>query len=302
MSEGVVRIVVKLSAHMPYQAARDVYEEVAGVAVSVGEIWNLTQAAGQRSRSALQPLPTMKETLESAACVGVSMDGFMANVRAEGWKEVKIGAIFEAYVTGQSGQVRGRSQSYVMHLGGPEGFGFKLAMEAQARRWSQAAQSAVVGDGAAWIWNLAARDYPDAAHIVDWYHAKQHLCAAAELLYPNQPEQAAAWVDQHSAMLYEGQAKQIAKRLAQHTQSEQLLTEARYFETNHERMQYRDFESAHLPIGSGIVESGAKQAKQRLCAPGMRWSRAGLENMLPLRAALMSGTFDQLWPRICPRL
>ena len=80
-------------------------------------------------------------------------------------------------------------------------------------------------------------------------------------------------------MLYEGQAKQIAKRLAQHTQSEQLLTEARYFETNHERMQYRDFESAHLPIGSGIVESGAKQAKQRLCAPGMRWSRAGLENI-----------------------
>ena len=81
-----------------------------------------------------------------------------------------------------------------------------------------------------------------------------------ELLYPNQPEQAAAWIDQHSAMLYEGQAKQIAKRLAQHSQSEQLRTEARYF---HERMQYRDFESAHLPIGSGIVESGAKQAKLR---------------------------------------
>jgi hypothetical protein len=120
-----------------------------------------------------------------------------------------------------------------------------------------------------------------------------------ELLYPNQPEQAAAWVDQDSAMLYEGQAQQIAKRLAQHSQSEQLRTEARYF---HERMQYRDFESAHLPIGSGIVESGAKRAKQRLCAPGMRWSRAGLENMLPLRAALMSGTFDQLWPRICPHL
>jgi hypothetical protein len=198
----------------------------------------------------------------------------MANVRAEGWKEVKIGAIFEAYAAGQGGQVRGRSQSYVMHLSGPEGFGFKLATEAQARRWSQAGQSAVVGDGAAWIWNLAARDYPDAAHIVDWYHAKQHLCAAAELLYPNQPEQAAAWVDQHSAMLYEGQAKQIAERLAQHTRSEQLLIEARYFEINHERMQYRDFESAHLPIGSGIVESGAKQAKLRTGhAPVACWLR-----------------------------
>ena len=67
----------------------------------------------------------------------------MANVRAEGWKEVKIGAIFEAYVPGQSGQVRGCSQSSVMPWAG--------RMEAQARRWSQAAQSAVVGDGAAWI-------------------------------------------------------------------------------------------------------------------------------------------------------
>jgi hypothetical protein len=66
----------------------------------------------------------MKETLER---LGSSIDGFMAN---EGWKEMKTGAVFEAYIAGQSNQVRGRSQSYVMHLGGPA---FKLA---QARRWS----------------------------------------------------------------------------------------------------------------------------------------------------------------------
>ena len=80
-----------------------------------------------------------------------------------------------------------------------------------------------------------------------------------------------------------------------------LETEAGYFATNHERMQYRDFQQALLPIGSGTVESGAKQAKHRLAAQGMRWSRPDLENMLPLRAAVMSGTFDLLWPVICPR-
>ena len=142
------------------------------------------------------------------------MDGFMANVRAEGWKEVKIGAIFEAYVPGQSGQVRGRSQSSVMHLGGPA---FKLAMEAQARRWSQAAQSAVV-----WRRRSLDQRVTILMPLISWTGITlSNICV--ELLYPNQPEQAAAWVDQDSAMLYEGQAKQIAKRLAQHSQSEQLL-------------------------------------------------------------------------------
>lgn len=311
LSEGVMRLVVKLSAYLPYRQACEVYGELAQVSVSLGEA---TQEAGQRSRSALQPLATMKASLESAACAGISMDGFMVHVEGEGWKEVKIGAVFEAGTdkeepTGGAGDnVRARSQSYVMHLGGPEGFGFKLAVEAQARRWGQAEQSAVLGDGAAWIWNLANRDYPSAAHIVDWYHARQHLWAAGDLLYPGQSERAAAWVNEQANLLYQGRADELARSLTQYANAlppdrqTALVAEAGYFATNHERMQYRDFRRARLPIGSGVVESGAKQAKQRLSAAGMRWSRPGLENMLPLRAALMSGTFDLLWPRIRPRV
>jgi hypothetical protein len=36
-----------------------------------------------------------------------------------------------------------------------------------------------------------------------------------------------------------------------------------------------------------------------LAAASMRWSREGLENLLSLHAAVMSGTFEVLWPRIC---
>lgn len=60
-------------------------------------------------------------------------------------------------------------------------------------------------------------------------------------------------------------------------------------------MQYRDIQKASLPIGSGTVESAAKQTKHRVAAAGMRWSRQGLERLLPLRAALMEDRFDQLW-------
>ena len=101
-------------------------------------------------------------------------------------------------------------------------------------------------------------------------------------------------------------ANQIAENLmvlAAHAKPDakaKLQTEAGYFSTNYQRMQYRDFQLAGLPIGSGTVESAAKQTKQRISSAGMRWSRSGLENMLPLRAALMSNAFDQLWRVVCP--
>jgi hypothetical protein len=43
-----------------------------------------------------------------------------------------------------------------------------------------------------------------------------------------------------------------------------------------------------------MVESGAKQFKARFSGPGMRWSRQGAENLLPVRAAVLSGRFDQM--------
>jgi len=33
----------------------------------------------------------------------------------------------------------------------------------------------------------------------------------------------------------------------------------------------------------------------RFKLPGMRWSRAGADAVLPLRTALMSGRYDKLW-------
>ncbi len=64
-------------------------------------------------------------------------------------------------------------------------------------------------------------------------------------------------------------------------------------------MQYQELREQGWPIGSGVVESAAKQFKARVTGAGMRWSRAGAENMLALRAAVLSGSerFDALWSR-----
>lgn len=60
-------------------------------------------------------------------------------------------------------------------------------------------------------------------------------------------------------------------------------------------MNYLELREGAWLIGSGMVESGAKQFKARFSGPGMRWSRKGAENLLPIRSAILSGTFDNMW-------
>jgi hypothetical protein len=81
--------------------------------------------------------------------------------------------------------------------------------------------------------------------------------------------------------------------------AEALAAEATYFQRNFrrnfQRMNYLEMREAEWPIGSGMIESAAKQYKARFCGPGMRWSRSGAENLLPIRSAILSQPFDLLY-------
>ena len=71
--------------------------------------------------------------------------------------------------------------------------------------------------------------------------------------------------------------------------------DAGYFHNNRKLMNHLDMSSEGYPIGSGMVESAAKQYKARFCGLGMRWSRKEAERLLPVRTAIMSRRFDKMW-------
>jgi hypothetical protein len=202
--------------------------------------------------------------------------------------------------------VQARQIAYVFHLGPPEPFGQHVWAAAQQRQWQAAGTTAVIGDGAPWIWNLAQRYFADSTHIVDWYHAKQHLWAAARLIAPADDIRATAWVRHYEDSLFAGHAHTVCAAIAAAipsstgTTPDLLQREAGYFADNATRMAYADFDQRHLPIGSGTVESAAKQFKDRFTAAGMRWSRQGAVNLMPFRAAVMTRQFDALWRDVCP--
>ena len=69
-----------------------------------------------------------------------------------------------------------------------------------------------------------------------------------------------------------------------------------YFCFHRDRMCYPDFVAMGLPIGSGNVESAAKNIVQaRLKRSGMRWSRSGGQHVLDLRTYLQFGRWDSMW-------
>jgi len=77
-----------------------------------------------------------------------------------------------------------------------------------------------------------------------------------------------------------------------------LLQEAGYFANHKRRMNYLEMRMEEWLIGSGTVESGAKQYKERFTGPGMRWKRTGAEHLIPIRSAIMSNSFHQSWRAI----
>jgi hypothetical protein len=240
--------------------------------------------------------------------MGVAMDGAIIFIREEGWKEVKLGTVFDVTVRSTVDEKSGATESiahavnnrHVAHLGGPEVLGEMVWAEARRCGWEQAQDSLVIGDGAPWIWNQASLHFGMSRHLVDWYHAKQHLVEAARLLKPEGSAAFRRWLNSRETRLFQGHAARIADELDkaadQHpAHHDALVREAAYFRNNQQRMNYLEMREEEWPIGSGMVESGAKQFKARFSGPGMRWSRTGAENLLPIRAAVLSRHFDQMW-------
>ena len=318
-SQGLEREIVWLSgAVSSYALAEEILVRIGQVYVSRQSIWRSAQGAGERFRALEESerakalcLPERWEPPSRSAIsdqrMGVAMDGAIIPIRKEGWKEIKIGNVFDVAVLPHQDPASGElvelahavNNRYVVHLGGAERLGELTWTAARRYGWEQAQDTIVMGDGAVWIWNQAALHFGESRQVVDWYHAQEHLTQAARLLKPEDTPTFTRWLNSRETLLYQGHAARLADELdraaEKHPAATELAREATYFRSNQLRMNYLEMREEEWPIGSGMVESGAKQFKARFCGPGMRWSRMGAENLLPIRAAVLSHHFDQTW-------
>jgi hypothetical protein len=244
------------------------------------------------------------EAVEAApGTLVVEADGAMVRY-ADGWHEVKVGVVGGA----QDGALV--APSYVAARESADRFGPRLLAEAARRGalevvgWEGPLGGRnlavlrpvhVVGDGAPWIWALAAEHFGERTEVVDFYHAAEHVWSVARAVYGPESEEARVGAQVCvRAMRLDG-ARPVRAALAAlppqaGAAADAVRLERGYFATNAHRMDYPAIAALGLPIGSGAVESSAKHVvQQRMKRPGQRWSERGGRAMLALRTHVASG-------------
>jgi len=309
-SAELAKRMVWLSALLPYQSCQDVFKWIGEQEIPASSIWRQTQVHGERLENYVQQqreqvsverviLPDVSHDHDEAKVV--SMDGGMVNIRGQGWRELKVGAIsdiemrLEHHPKSQELEemAHGVNVDYTAILGSKDEFTPALWALAVKRAVPTALKRATSGDGALWVWNVAEDVCPDGTQIVDWFHAVEHLSGAAHVLYPDEQDEKKRkrWLKTYKDHLYMGQIHKIIEALSKRGHPE-LAT---YFERHQRRMQYHQFREDGLPIGSGTVESAVKQFKQRLCGTGMRWEEDNANRILVIRTAVLNHNFSMLW-------
>ena len=123
-------------------------------------------------------------------------------------------------------------------------------------------QFTILGDGAAWIWNIASSKFPEATQIVDLFHAREHLHDLARLLEFMLLDRKDEWLAARLEDLDYGDIDGICEAARAYPlegiKKDELATALGYFENNAPRMRYHWFRSRGLFVGSGVVESGCK--------------------------------------------
>ncbi len=309
---GLRQWLVQLGTALPFRQAARQLEQLTGLGVGVETIRQHTEAVGQALEAAQQAaVPQVERTREAAELLEVApgqlvvqTDGVMVHFR-DGWHEVKLGLV--------AGVVDGQlvAPSYVAVRASVEQFGPRLLAEAARRgalevvAWRSRLLGAglavlrpvtLLGDGAVWIWHLAAEHFGERTEILDFYHASEHIWTLAHAFYGTGSAKAQRWARRQCGRVQRQGAAPLlrALRAAKPRQAEVrevLRRERDYFRKNAARMEYPTFREQGLPIGSGAIESAASHlVQQRLKrTAGMRWSTAGGAALLALRAYDASG-------------
>lgn len=324
-SPGVRRMNALLGQEVPFDHGREQMRLLAGLEVTAKAVERTAEAIGgdiaQQERQQIQRAVQLDLPMvigEPVPILYVQMDGTGVPVvkkETEGRKgktdgqpshtrEAKLGCVFTQTAWDEEGfAIRDPdSTTYTGAIETAEEFGRRLYVEAWKRGWSRAKKKVVIGDGAEWIWNLAADHFPGAIQIVDLYHARQHLWELVRKLYPNDDGQQKAWMKVHQKRLLDkGKIEKLVASIRSLSSdnpevSEKIRTESDYFERNASRMRYPKFRRQHLFVGSGVIEAGCKTViGSRLKRSGMFWTVRGANAILALRCCHLNGRFEDYW-------
>jgi hypothetical protein len=294
---------VRLSAWMPYESARELLEELLGVRVSKATARRATLHTGQAALAVWEAEgERLKQEVPQAPAGGekqaMSGDGAMVHLVGGEWAEVKTLAIGEV-TRNRRGEVCTQHLSYCSRLCDAASFEEVTLVETHRRGLERAREVCAVQDGAEWLQGLVDYHRADAVRILDFAHAAEYINEIGQAVQAAGGRLPAGWLEGVLHRLKHQGPERVLTHLAwlaARYPSPLMQEKLTYLQKREAHMQYPTYQAAGWPIGSGSVESANKLVVEaRLKGAGMRWHRQNVNPMLVLRNAVCNRQWKQAW-------
>lgn len=318
-SPALVRLCARAAAKEGYESASADLLAQAGVAIEGRQIQRLVNLVAPAVAAQLEagtpadtgPIPILYAEVDGTGVPMVAKELAGRSGKQEDGsaktREVKLGAIFTQTKTDEGGlPVRDhQSTTYVGGFEAASDFGTRVRDEARRRGLGRAAKVVFLGDGAAWIWELARGNFPLAILILDLYHALERLHELCDGLYGKDTPWAVRMKQTWTAMLKGDQVEEVIAAARRRLEDlgkppdDPLAKQIAYFDHHRDKMRYQSYREQGLFYGSGVIEGGCKSViGQRLKESGMFWTEPGARSVLTLRVALKSHRWDECWDHL----
>jgi len=306
--------VLKLASEMPYERAAELVSDLTGVPVSnrhahdrveqVVQLADLETVIPDR-REIRRRIAQAKTDPDDRPVLVVALDGAHAPTRSRAkrnaqrgpgkWREVKGVRLYLAPEDDRIVPLASWHQIQDAEV-------MKQDLQQIAARIPQdQVRIALLGDGAAWVWNTLETCFPEGRPVLDYYHCAEHVHKVADAHYGN-CARAIEWVEATLARLAANQVDAVIWGLQRlqadafaRAEIDKLIT---YLQNHRQRIDYDACKAEGLPIGSGGIESANKFISHaRLKRSGAWWVVENGNGMLRLRCALYNGTFDRVFQK-----
>ena len=232
--------------------------------------------------------------------VYIQTDGAALNTRHKDendstWRENKLGEVFTTddihYWTDAKGKQRHQllRKEYTSFIGPASEFKKHLLACALSNGYGRYKETVVLSDGAIWIRNMVEEVFPDAQHILDFYHLCENVNTFAKHLFKSDETKYKPWAQDICDSLKSSQHESVLRDLSAFKDEKTIagcpVNLHLYISNNVKNIDYVSYESKGYFIGSGAIESGNKIVLQdRLKRAGMRWNTATAQAMLSLKS------------------
>jgi len=309
----------ELAARNTYRPAADLLSAEIGDEVSHGAVWSRVQKSGkalrkeedERRETVFEYGEVFEGDGEEREIVITEMDATMLHSQEKDRKKltVKLGIMYSGKEleseTAKYKRYRLKEKTLYGGVEDPDEFGEKLYLKGEEKLClSKARHQLVLGDGDAWIRNIAGGPYFMATYQLDW----RHLMVKIRQTFSAQPKLVSELID----YLYSGQAEKLlatvklARLLCdEQDESQRIADLVTYIENNRYGLygsrSLRDRVEAKtvLVCSTGAMEKNIDTiVDRRFKRHGQSWTTKGVNNLLKLRTLCYNkNDWDAFWSR-----